>query len=264
MSLVLGVDVGSQSIKVVLVDEGGDVVATGSAALSMTHQHDGWAEQDPQTYCTALRDAVRAATAGIDPTRVVAMGLGSQVDGVVACDADGEPLRPAIIWLDKRATEQCDRLVAAVGEEKLAERTGLVADASHSAPKMMWIRDHEPLVWQRAATLAPVGSYLLHHLTGAHAQDAANASSTMVYDVARGDFDDSSVRGSRSGPVDVRAGASVDRGGRHAAARRRLGVRSPGGVARSSSAPETSMPRRSGPVPSRRASSSTSPAPPNR
>ncbi|HET9667885.1 MAG TPA: FGGY family carbohydrate kinase [Desertimonas sp.] len=189
MSLVLGADVGSQSIKVVLVDEGGDVVATGSAALNMTHQHDGWAEQDPQTYCTALRDAVRAATAGIDPARIVSMGLGSQVDGVVACDADGEPLRPAIIWLDKRATEQCDRLVAAVGEDLLAERTGLVADASHSAPKMMWIRDHEPAVWNRAAMLAPVGSYVLHHLTGTHAQDAANASSTMVYDVARGDFD---------------------------------------------------------------------------
>jgi len=128
VSLVLGVDVGSQSIKVVLVDEGGDVVATGSAALTMTHEHDGWAEQDPRTYCTALRDAVRMATAHIEKSRVVAMGLGSQVDGVVACDADGEPLRPAIIWLDKRATEQCDRLVAAAGEDLLAEgaRTGEV------------------------------------------------------------------------------------------------------------------------------------------
>ena len=189
MSLVLGVDIGSQSVKVVLVDEGGDVVATGSAAMTMTHEHDGWAEQDPYMYCTALRDAVRMATADIEESRVVAMGLGSQVDGVVACDADGEPLRPAIIWLDKRATEQCDRLVAAVGEDLLAERTGLVADASHSAPKMMWIRDHEPTVWHRTTTLAPVGSYVLHHLTGSHAQDAANASSTMVYDVTRGDFD---------------------------------------------------------------------------
>ena len=189
MSLVLGVDVGSQSIKAVVVDEGGDVVATGSAALTMVHQRDGWADQDPHTYCTALRDAVHAATAGVETARVVAMGLGSQVDGVVACDADGVPLRPAIIWLDKRATEQCDRLVAAVGEELLAERTGLVADASHSAPKMMWIREHEPTVWQRAAMLAPVGSYVLHHLTGSHAQDAANASSTMVYDVTRSDFD---------------------------------------------------------------------------
>jgi xylulokinase len=190
VSLVLGVDVGSQSIKAVVLDEGGDVVATGSAVLSMVHEHDGWADQDPYTYCTALRDAVRKATAGVDTSRVVAMGLGSQVDGVVACDASGEPLRPAIIWLDRRATDQCKRLAAAVGPELLAERTGLVADASHSAPKMMWIREHEPPIWRRAAVLAPVGSYLLHHLTGAHAQDAANASSTMVYDVTRCEFDD--------------------------------------------------------------------------
>lgn len=189
MSLVLGVDVGSQSIKVVLVDQGGDVVGTGAAALSMMHEHDGWAEQDPQAYLGALGEAVRAATAGVDTARVVAMGLGSQVDGVVACDAAGAALRPAIIWLDKRATEECDRLVAAVGPDLLAERTGLVADASHSAPKMMWIRDHEPPVWRRAAMLAPVGSFLLHHLTGSHAQDPANASSTMVFDVTRGDFD---------------------------------------------------------------------------
>jgi xylulokinase len=190
VSFVLGVDVGSQSIKAVVLDEGGDVVATGSAALRMVHEHDGWADQDPYTYCTALRDAVRKATAGVDASRVMAMGLGSQVDGVVACDADGAPLRPAIIWLDRRATAQCDRLAAAVGLDLLAERTGLVADASHSAPKMMWIREHEPAVWQRAAMLAPVGSYLLHHLTGAQAQDAANASSTMVYDVTRNEFDD--------------------------------------------------------------------------
>lgn len=189
MSLVLGVDVGSQSIKAVIVDECGDVVSSGSAPLTMTHQHDGWAEQDPHAYCTALRDAVRAATQGVQADRIVAMGLGSQVDGVVACAADGAALRPAIIWLDKRATKQCDQLVTAVGSELLAERTGLVADASHSAPKMMWIRDNEPQVWHDAAVLAPVGSYVLHHLSGSNAQDAANASSTMVYDVAKGDFD---------------------------------------------------------------------------
>lgn len=190
MSLVLGVDVGSQSIKAVIVDEGGAVVSSGSAPLTMVHEHDGWADQDPHAYCTALRDAVRAAVQGVQADRIVAMGLGSQVDGVVPCDSDGTPLRSAIIWLDKRATEECDRLVSAVGSDLLAERTGLVADASHSAPKMMWIRENEPKVWKRTAVLAPVGSYVLHHLSGSHAQDAANASSTMVYDVAKGDFDD--------------------------------------------------------------------------
>ena len=78
MSLVLGVDVGSQSIKVVLVDEGGDVVATGSAGLSMTLQHDGWAEQDPQTYCTALRAAVHAAIAAATKKIVCRMLRSSQ------------------------------------------------------------------------------------------------------------------------------------------------------------------------------------------
>ncbi len=189
MSLVLGVDVGSQSVQAVIVDEGGDVVSSGSAPLTMVHEHDGWADQDPESHCTAVRDAVRAAADGVQADRIVCMGLASQVDGVVASDADGTPLRSAIIWLDKRATEQCDQLVSTVGSEHLAERTGLVADASHSAPKMMWIRENEPEVWQRAAMLAPVGAYVLHHLTGSWAQDAANASSTMVYDVAKGDFD---------------------------------------------------------------------------
>jgi xylulokinase len=190
VSLVLGVDVGSQSIKAVIVDEGGDVVSSGSAPLTMVHEHDGWADQDPHAYCTALRDAVRAAVQGVQADRIVAMGLGSQVDGVVPCDSDGTPLRSAIIWLDKRATEEYGRLASSVGSDLLAERTGLVADASHSAPKMMWIRENEPKVWERTAVLAPVGSYVLHHLSGSHAQDAANASSTMVYDVAKGDFDD--------------------------------------------------------------------------
>lgn len=189
MSLVLGVDVGSQSIKAVVVDEGGDVVSCGAAPLTMTHERDGWADQDPYAYCTALRDAVRAAVASVQADRIVAIGLGSQVDGVVACSADGVPLRKAVIWLDKRATKQCEQLVTAVGCDLLAERTGLVADASHSAPKMMWIRENEPEVWQSAEILAPVGSYVLHYLSGCHAQDAANASSTMVYDVAKGDFD---------------------------------------------------------------------------
>jgi xylulokinase len=189
VSLVLGVDVGSQSIKAVIVDQEGRVVSCGTAPLTMVHEHDGWAEQDPYAYCTALRDAVRAATRDVQADQVVAMGLGSQVDGVVVCDAVGAPLRAAIIWLDKRATDECDQLTAKVGADALAERTGLVADASHSAPKMMWIREHEPHVWRHTVTLAPVGSYVLHHLSRCYAQDAANASSTMVYDVGKGDFD---------------------------------------------------------------------------
>lgn len=263
MSLVLGVDVGSQSIKAVIVDERGDVVSSGAAPLTMTHEHDGWAEQDPHAYCTALRDAVRAATRGVQAGRIVAMGLGSQVDGVVACDADGAPLRQAIIWLDKRATKQCDQLVTAVGAELLAERTGLVADASHSAPKMMWIRDNEPQVWHDAAVLAPVGSYVLQYLSGTQAQDAANASSTMVYDVTKGDFDSELCEAAGLDPAVLPPCGRPRMWWAHCAAMSPLisGWRPP---ARWSSALAMSTPRPSVQGPSSPASSSTSRAPPNR
>ena len=149
MSLVLGVDVGSQSIKAVIVDEGGDVVSSGSAPLTMVHEHDGWADQDPHAYCTALRDAVRAAVEGVQADRIVAMGLGSQVDGVVAATPTARRCARRSSGWTSGPPEQCDQLVSAVGSELLAERTGLVADASHSAPKMMWIRDNEPEVWHQ-------------------------------------------------------------------------------------------------------------------
>ena len=122
------------------------------------------------------------------------MGLGSQVDGVVACDADGRAAAPGDHLAGQAGHQTVRPAGAAVGAESLAERTGLVADASHSAPKMMWIRDNEPQVWQDDGRCWPrSGSYVLHHLSGFHAQDAANASSTMVYDVADGDFDDGAV-----------------------------------------------------------------------
>jgi xylulokinase len=107
------------------------------------------------------------------------------VDGVVAVDRKLRPLRPAIIWLDKRAVTQARRLVSAFGANAVFQTTGLVADASHTAPKMMWLRDEEPDVFRDAAMLLPPAAYLLGRLTGQPLQDHANASSSLVYDVAR-------------------------------------------------------------------------------
>ena len=185
MSLVLGVDVGSQSIKAVLVDEGGDVVATGSAALTMIA---------PST--TAGRNRTRTPIAPHCATPSARRPQASTRRGswrwaLAVRSTASSRATPTVSRCARRSSGWTSGPPSSAigwsprsGTELLAERTGLVADASHSAPKMMWIRDHEPQVWQRAATLAPVGSYLLHHLTGSHAQDAANASSTMVYDVS--------------------------------------------------------------------------------
>jgi xylulokinase len=182
---VIGVDVGSQSIKALLIDEHGTAVASASAPCAMSHPAAGWAEQQPDEWKSALADAVREvrATAGVSQDDVAMLGLACQVDGLVALDAGLNALRPAIIWLDRRATRQSAALCAAAGEVELVTRTGLNPDASHTAPKAMWLRDEEPAVYEQTRWLAPVGGHLNGWLTGEVVQDHANASSTLLYNL---------------------------------------------------------------------------------
>ncbi len=187
MPYVIGVDVGSQSVKAVLLDPAGTCVRTAASPVRMSHPAAGWAEQDPFAWEQAVADAVGVLMdGGPEPGEVAVLAFACQVDGVVALDGHRRPLRPAIIWLDRRAERQAARLTAAVGEEAIFRRTGLVADASHSAPKMMWLREHEPDIMAPAAAFVPVGAFLLARLTGVLAQDPGNASSTLLFDLADG------------------------------------------------------------------------------
>lgn len=202
MGYVIGADIGSQSVKALLMDPGGAAVATAAEPCSMSHPHDGWAEQDPGDWRRCLAGAVRAVTsaAGIDGREVEALALASQVDGVVAIDEDCEPLRPAIIWLDRRATKQAAVLRATVGGDELAARTGLNADASHTGPKAMWIRDTEPEVYARTRWLASAAGYLNAWLTGEVVEDHAVASSSLLYDLERRDWAEDLVAASALDP----------------------------------------------------------------
>jgi xylulokinase len=195
MGYVIGADVGSQSVKALLMDAEGTELATAAVPCPMEHPAAGWAEQDPRDWRAALGGAVRAVTkeAGVPTREIEALAVASQVDGLVALDAELEPLRPAIIWLDRRATVQSDALREAAGEEALVMRTGLNPDASHSAPKAMWLRDEEPDIYGRTRWLAPVGAYMTAWLTGEVVQDRANASSTLLWDLAVRDWSDELV-----------------------------------------------------------------------
>jgi xylulokinase len=187
---VIGADVGSQSVKAVLMDPDGTVLGCASRPCSMAHPHSGWAEQRPQDWRDGLAGAVREVCwrSGVATREVAALGLASQVDGVVAMDARREALRPAIIWLDRRGEEQAARFAQRVGAQRLAELTGLQPDASHGAPKAMWLADHQPDVMRKARWLAPVAGYMVGWLTGEVVQDHANASSSMLYDIHRRDW----------------------------------------------------------------------------
>jgi len=184
----IGIDVGSQSIKGCLLDPDGDVVAVGRAACAMSHPASGWAEQDPAEWHAGLASVVHEMLrrAGVAGREVGQLGLACQVDGVIPVDADLRPLRDAIIWLDRRATAESTTLLEEVGERALFELTGLNCDASHTAPKMMWLRDHEPELYAEARSLPAVGGYLVGWLTGEVVLDHANASSTLLYEVGAG------------------------------------------------------------------------------
>lgn len=182
----IGCDVGSQSLKGVLLDGDGRVVARAAAAYPTDYPHPGWAQQDARAWRAAMGEVVRAclASAGIRPAEVATIGLASQVDGLVAVDGDDEPLAPAIIWLDRRAAAEAGALRDRSDEAAIRSRTGLNLDASHVAPKAMWLRDHERDIFEGAAGLLLPGSALVAWMTGEHVLDHANASSTMLYDVA--------------------------------------------------------------------------------
>ncbi|HSC02023.1 MAG TPA: FGGY family carbohydrate kinase [Solirubrobacteraceae bacterium] len=191
MAYAIGIDVGSQSVKSVLFDEDGTAIEEAGAPCEMSHPCSGWAEQDPADWERGIASTVRTLRerAGIRSRDVSMLALASQVDGLVAVDEHLRALRPAIIWLDRRATEQSARLGEAVGEAELIDRTGLNLDASHTGPKAMWLRDSEPEHYRAARWLAPVGGHLNGWLTGEVAQDPANASSTLLYDLRSGDWD---------------------------------------------------------------------------
>ena len=192
MGFVLGCDIGSQSAKAVLMSPEGVVIGTASSPYTMQHPHSSWAEQDPANYREGLAHSIRTVVAqsNVDPREITHLGLSSQVDGVVPIDAHMNPLRSAIIWLDRRATNQVVRLRASISARDLFDRTGLNLDASHTAPKLMWLADNEPEIYREAASLPSVGGYAVAWLTGLSIQDHANSSSSLLYDVTSRDWSD--------------------------------------------------------------------------
>ena len=186
----IGCDVGSQSLKGILLDPAGTVVAQASAGYPVEYPHPGWAQQDSLDWRRALAAVVvdLKTNAGVGAKDIGVLGLATQVDGLVAVDADAEPLGPAIIWLDRRATAQSRSLRDVVGRAHLRRLTGLNLDASHVALKMLWLRDEQPTTFERAAGLLLPGSALLAWLTGERLVDHANASSTLLYDITTRDW----------------------------------------------------------------------------
>jgi xylulokinase len=191
--MFIGIDLGTSGVKAILLDREGRVRASASAALSLQHPQPRWSEQAPQAWWEATLDALQhvleqANLAGI-PNRVIeAIGLTGQMHGATLLDADGQVLRPAILWNDGRCDVECRELEAAVPE--LHALTGNPALPGFTAPKLLWVRRHEPEIYARIAKVLLPKDYLRYRLTGDFATDPSDAAGTLWLNVAARDWDD--------------------------------------------------------------------------
>jgi len=185
MNCVIGCDVGSQGTKALLLSITGELLGESYEAYHMDHPHPLWAEQPVECWSRALTLAIRrlVSETGVPPKNIRALSLATQVDGLVPIDSSGQPLRPAIIWMDRRAGAQCEPARKSLGDEQIFQLTGLNLDAYHVAPKIRWLAEHQPEIYAQAAYFLLPGSYLAYYLTGELAVDFSNASSTLLLDV---------------------------------------------------------------------------------
>jgi xylulokinase len=179
---VIGCDVGSQGTNSVLYDADGVLVSSAYRAYDVAFPRPAWAEQDPALWVDAVTSTVRELTSSVPEGAVRGVSFGSQLDGMVACDAAGEPVRPALIWMDRRAEAQAAEVAARVSAEEFYGWVGANLDSSHAAFKALWIRDAEPDAFDRTARLMPPGSYILARASGVVAVDHSNASSLALLD----------------------------------------------------------------------------------
>jgi xylulokinase len=171
-SYFIGIDSSTQSTKAVAWDLAGNEVAWGRAKLNVMTPAPGWAEQAPGDWWTSTVEAVRRALADLDeregasPAAVQAVGLAWQRETFVALDAEGEPLRPAILWLDQRASRAAAQAREEFGAGRFLQLTGKQLDTTPSFSKLVWMRKHEPALYQRLAQVVDVGAYLADKLVG--------------------------------------------------------------------------------------------------
>ena len=222
-SHVLGIDVSTTATKAILVDEAGTVVGVGSAGYDYDVPAPLWSEQDPQLWWNGAQAAIRGAlaNAGIGGDEVAAVGLAGQMHGAVLLDDADRPLRPAILWNDQRTAAECDEIRELVGAQRLIEVTGNDALTGFTAPKLLWVRQHEPEVWARVAHVLLPKDFVRHRLTGDHAVDRADGAGTLLFDLAARDWSPGGPRRPRhrSGLAAAdRRRARGDRGGDTAAA----------------------------------------------
>jgi len=192
MSYLLGIDIGTSGTKSLICDSSGQVLATASAEHDISSPQPGWSEQDPSQWWSAVIKATKSvvAKAKIDPSQVSGIGLSGQMHGSVFLDdsphESAEALRPALLWNDQRTVAECDELEKAAGSrKKLIEMTGNPALTGFTAPKILWLRNHEPAIFEKTRHVLLPKDYIRYRMTGEYATEVGDASGTSLLNVKK-------------------------------------------------------------------------------
>src|SRR4051794_16718269 len=186
MPHLLGIDIGTSGTKTLICDSKGKVLATAMAEHPISSPKPGWSEQDPQDWWRATVQATKAVLkkAKVKPTDIGGIGLSGQMHGSVFLGDGPRPLRPALLWNDQRTAEQCAEIGSkAGGREKLIELVANPALTGFTAPKILWIRQHEPRVYERTRHILLPKDYVRYCMTGEYATEVSDASGTLLLDV---------------------------------------------------------------------------------
>jgi len=176
---LVGLDVGTTGVKALAISADGEVHGSAEEHYGLSSPQPGWSEQDPEDWWAASQ----AALARLDVV-ATAIGLSGQMHGLVCLDDHGDVLRPAILWNDQRTAAECAEIEERVGLERLIALTGNRALTGFTAPKILWLRRHEPDVYSRIDRILLPKDYVRYRLTDEWAIDAADASGTLLFDVA--------------------------------------------------------------------------------
>jgi xylulokinase len=181
--LYIGIDLGTSAVKLLLMDEAGKIQKIVSREYPLCFPHPGWSEQNPEDWLKETISGIRELTAECDKSQIAGIGAGGQMHGLVALDKDDHVLRPAILWNDGRTAEETEWLNTAVGKDTLSKCTANIAFAGFTAPKLLWMKKHEPELYAKIAKIMLPKDYINYKLSGMHCTDYSDASGMLLLDV---------------------------------------------------------------------------------
>ena len=181
--LFIGVDLGTSAVKLLLMDENGNIYKILSMEYPLYFPHPGWSEQNPEDWFAQSMEGIRELTADCDKSQVQGISFGGQIHGLVALDDQDQVIRPAILWNDGRTGKQTDYLNQVIGKDKLSEYTANIAFAGFTAPKILWMKENEPENFARICKIMLPKDFLAYKLSGSFCTEYSDASGMLLLDV---------------------------------------------------------------------------------